>query len=125
MVLVLTMIIKNDKLYEIIFAIISVSSLWLLYRDVHYINLLERYIDSIPYNILNVSRTVLFVISGLGVSVLKYKRGNKHFKVASLMIVCFIIINGLNNIVLNTDLSDTKNIIMLLVCGVVYLFFLV
>jgi hypothetical protein len=125
MVLVLTRITKNDKLYEIIFAIISASSLWLLYRDVHYINLLERYINSIPYNILNISRVVLVAISGLCISVLKYKRGNKHFKVASLMIVCFIVINGLNNIILNSDLSNMKNIISLLVCGVIYLFFFV
>jgi len=111
---------NNVIIYECSFLVISSLTLFLLFWDVHFVDIVQIITRPLPYVALRILLAILIVITLFLFYKIEFVKGNKYFKIISSIILLSICAYGLNLFLQNSDKTSIYNKIYFPLAGVYY-----
>jgi hypothetical protein len=122
---VISYVITNEMVYELMFVFISLAMLLFLYKDIFFVQKISSITQYLSPNVLRYMHMLMVLISYVLLWKVKFKKESKRqFNVFSSVLLLSILINEISIIIQNTDMTSTMaKISAVSLCGG-YLYFL-
>jgi len=117
-------VIENIIIYEISFLIISGITLFFLFWDIHFVNIIQFFTKPLSNTIIRIILIILYLVGAYLIGIIDFAKGNKYFRILSSIILLSIMAYGINLFFHNTDQTNIINKIIFSL-NVVYFYYII